>query len=75
MRSSWYWIIQEVQTRRTHNLSKEIGRGGSGVVYEGTLPDNWIAAIKSLSIEPKQWKTEFLEEVNLIERLNHANLI
>ncbi|XP_073015475.1 putative receptor protein kinase ZmPK1 [Primulina eburnea] len=57
------------------NFSQEIGRGGSGVVYKGTLSDNRIAAIKFLNIEAMQGEAEFLAEVNLIGRLNHSNLI
>ncbi|XP_073143335.1 putative receptor protein kinase ZmPK1 [Henckelia pumila] len=61
--------------KASNNFSQEIGRGGSGVVYKGTLPDNRIAAIKFLDIEPNQGEAEFLAEVNLIGRMNHANLI
>ncbi|XP_059629715.1 putative receptor protein kinase ZmPK1 [Cornus florida] len=58
----------------TSNFSIEIGRGGSGVVYKGTLSDNRVAAIKRLT-EANQGEEEFLAEVSTIGRLNHMNLI
>ncbi|XP_045792999.1 putative receptor protein kinase ZmPK1 [Trifolium pratense] len=58
----------------TKNFSNEIGRGGGGVVYSGTLPDQRHAAIKRLN-EAKQGEGEFLAEVSIIGRLNHMNLI
>ncbi|XP_057794319.1 putative receptor protein kinase ZmPK1 [Salvia miltiorrhiza] len=60
--------------KASRNFSEEIGRGGSGVVYKGVLSDNRVAAIKRLN-EANQGEAEFLAEVSLIGRLNHANLI
>ncbi|XP_059631080.1 putative receptor protein kinase ZmPK1 [Cornus florida] len=59
--------------KATRNFSIEIGRGGSGVVYKGTLSDNRVAAIKRLT-EANQGEEEFLAEVSTIGRLNHMNL-
>ncbi|CAI8612374.1 unnamed protein product [Vicia faba] len=58
----------------TKNFSNEIGRGGGGVVYRGTLPDQRDVAIKRLN-EAKQGEGEFQAEVSIIGRLNHMNLI
>ena len=58
----------------TKNFSNEIGRGGGGVVYIGTLPDQRQAAIKRLN-QANQGEGEFLAEVSIIGRLNHMNLI
>jgi serine/threonine protein kinase len=58
----------------TKNFSNEIGRGGGGIVYRGTLPDQRHAAIKRLN-EAQQGEGEFLAEVSIIGRLNHMNLI
>ncbi|KDP41680.1 hypothetical protein JCGZ_16087 [Jatropha curcas] len=60
--------------RATCDFSKEIGRGGAGVVYKGVLPDQRIAAIKRLN-EANQGEEEFLAEISTIGRLNHMNLI
>ncbi|KAH6764893.1 hypothetical protein C2S52_013893 [Perilla frutescens var. hirtella] len=61
--------------KASHNFSEEIGRGGSGVVYKGVLSDNRVAAIKRLNEARFGEEAEFLAEVSLIGRLNHANLI
>ncbi|KAK2414216.1 putative receptor protein kinase ZmPK1 [Trifolium repens] len=58
----------------TKNFSNEIGRGGGGIVYRGTLPDQRHAAVKRLN-EAQQGEGEFLAEVSIIGRLNHMNLI
>ncbi|CAJ2670287.1 unnamed protein product [Trifolium pratense] len=60
--------------KATKNFSNEIGRGGGGVVYRATLPNQRHAAVKRLN-EAKQGEGEFLAEVNIIGRLNHMNLI
>ncbi|XP_059631083.1 putative receptor protein kinase ZmPK1 [Cornus florida] len=60
--------------KATCNFSIENGRGGSGVVYKGTLSDNRVAAIKRLT-KANQGEEEFLAEVSTIGRLNHMNLI
>ncbi|KDP41677.1 hypothetical protein JCGZ_16084 [Jatropha curcas] len=60
--------------RATRNFSEEIGRGGGGVVYKGTLWNGQVAAIKRLDIT-NQGEAEFLAEVSIIGRLNHMNLI
>lgn len=63
-------------TKATCNFSEEIGRGGSGIVYKGTLPDNKIAAIKRLEgVNNYHGDAEFLAEINTVGRLNHMNLI
>ncbi|KAK3007696.1 hypothetical protein RJ639_013305, partial [Escallonia herrerae] len=60
--------------KATRNFNEEIGRGGSGVVYKGILPDNRATAIKRLN-EANQGEAEFLAEVSIIGRLNHMNLL
>ncbi|KAH7850290.1 hypothetical protein Vadar_030513 [Vaccinium darrowii] len=60
--------------KATRGFNKEIGRGGYGVVYKGTLLDNRVAAIKRLN-DAKEGEAEFLAEVSTIGKLNHMNLI
>ncbi|KAI3686875.1 hypothetical protein L1987_80564 [Smallanthus sonchifolius] len=62
--------------KATDNFSKEIGRGGAGVVYKGELSDDRIAAIKVLKeATDQQGESEFQAEISTIGRLNHMNLI
>ncbi|KAL7596478.1 hypothetical protein Lser_V15G31140 [Lactuca serriola] len=60
----------------TRNFSKEIGRGGAGVVYKGKLSDDRTAGIKMLKEgNIHQGEAEFQAEISTIGRLNHMNLI
>ncbi|KAE9457198.1 hypothetical protein C3L33_10898, partial [Rhododendron williamsianum] len=47
--------------KATRGFKEEIGRGGYGVVYKGTLLDDRVAAIKRLN-DAKEGEAEFLAE-------------
>ncbi|KAJ4981239.1 hypothetical protein NE237_032076 [Protea cynaroides] len=55
--------------------SKKLGQGGFGPVFKGTLPDGREVAIKRLSSSSEQGLVEFMNEVQLIMRLQHKNLV
>ncbi|KHN40584.1 Cysteine-rich receptor-like protein kinase 25 [Glycine soja] len=61
----------------TNNFSHEnkIGRGGFGEVYKGILIDGRPIAVKRLSRNSKQGVEEFKNEVLLIAKLQHRNLV
>ncbi|KAL1342735.1 hypothetical protein AAHE18_09G179200 [Arachis hypogaea] len=61
----------------TNNFSHQnmIGKGGFGEVYKGTLPDGRHVAIKRLSTSSKQGVVEFKNEILLIAKLQHRNLV
>jgi serine/threonine protein kinase len=59
----------------TQNFSREIGRGGFGSVFFGKLPDEKDIAVKVLSLFSHQGVQEFLNEVDLLSRINHRNLV
>ncbi|XP_057813449.2 probable LRR receptor-like serine/threonine-protein kinase At1g67720 isoform X2 [Cryptomeria japonica] len=59
----------------TNNFSQKIGQGGFGSVYFGRLPDGKDVAVKLLSSSSKQGLAEFLNEINLLSRVNHRNLV
>ncbi|KAK1433439.1 hypothetical protein QVD17_10349 [Tagetes erecta] len=62
--------------RATNNFSKEIGRGGGGIVYKGEFSDNRVAAVKLLKeYSNKEGEAELLAEISTLGRLNHMNLI
>ncbi|GLJ05373.1 hypothetical protein SUGI_0017030 [Cryptomeria japonica] len=61
--------------RATQDLSQKIGEGGFGSVYFGKLQDGKDVAVKLLSSTSKQGATEFLNEIDLLSRLNHRNLV
>ncbi|KAK7364263.1 hypothetical protein VNO80_12792 [Phaseolus coccineus] len=61
----------------TNNFSndKRIGKGGFGEVYKGILFDGRQVAVKKLSKSSKQGVNEFKNEVLLIAKLQHRNLV
>ncbi|KAK6229567.1 hypothetical protein SCA6_018518 [Theobroma cacao] len=61
----------------TNNFSIEnlLGRGGFGSVYKGTLAEGQHIAVKRLSKNSGQGLKEFKNEVILIAKLQHRNLV
>ncbi|KAL5772975.1 hypothetical protein ACOSP7_012592 [Xanthoceras sorbifolium] len=61
----------------TDNFSeaKKLGQGGFGPVYKGTLPNGQQVAVKRLSMNSKQGEVEFKNEVTLVAKLQHRNLV
>ncbi|KDO39534.1 hypothetical protein CISIN_1g039168mg, partial [Citrus sinensis] len=61
----------------TNHFSDEnkLGQGGFGPVYKGTLADGKAIAVKRLSRTSGQGLKEFKNEVNLIAKLQHKNLV
>lgn len=56
--------------------SMKLGEGASGTVYQGTLPDGYIVAVKRLFFNTnRQWADEVFNEVNLISGIQHKNLV
>ncbi|XP_028767267.1 cysteine-rich receptor-like protein kinase 10 [Neltuma alba] len=52
-----------------------IGKGGFGEVYKGVLPNGQEIAVKRLSRTSSQGVEEFKNEVLLIAKLQHGNLV
>ncbi|XP_020238108.1 probable LRR receptor-like serine/threonine-protein kinase At1g67720 isoform X2 [Cajanus cajan] len=59
----------------TNNFQKQIGSGGFGVVYYGKLKDGNEIAVKVLTSNSYQGKREFSNEVTLLSRIHHRNLV
>ncbi|ESQ29284.1 hypothetical protein EUTSA_v10023285mg [Eutrema salsugineum] len=57
------------------SLSNKLGQGGFGSVYKGKLQDGKEIAVKRLSSSSGQGKEEFMNEVVLISKLQHKNLV
>ncbi|XXG58934.1 hypothetical protein AAC387_Pa04g1114 [Persea americana] len=53
----------------------KLGEGGFGAVYKGILPDGKEIAVKRLSINSRQGVKEFMNEVALVAKLHHKNLV
>ncbi|KAJ1434825.1 S-locus glycoprotein domain [Sesbania bispinosa] len=61
----------------TNNFSEEnkLGQGGFGPVYKGKLPSGEEIAVKRLSRRSGQGLEEFKNEMMLIAKLQHRNLV
>ncbi|XP_050898313.1 G-type lectin S-receptor-like serine/threonine-protein kinase RKS1 [Lathyrus oleraceus] len=64
-------------TAATRNFSNEnkLGQGGFGSVYKGCLVNGQEIAVKRLSKDSGQGKREFKNEVTLLVKLQHRNLV
>ncbi|KAM4110783.1 hypothetical protein ACJW30_05G018200 [Castanea mollissima] len=61
----------------TNNFSdaNKLGKGGFGIVYKGNLLNGQEIAVKRLSINSQQGDFEFKNEVLLVAKLQHRNLV
>ncbi|KAG4394973.1 hypothetical protein AAZX31_20G127200 [Glycine max] len=57
------------------SYERRIGEGGFGVVYKGIFPDGREIAVKKLSRSSGQGAIEFKNEILLIAKLQHRNLV
>ncbi|KAL6207072.1 hypothetical protein ACLB2K_024317 [Fragaria x ananassa] len=57
------------------SVSNRLGEGGFGEVYKGTLPNGQEVAVKRLSRSSGQGVKEFKNEVVLVAKLQHRNLV
>ncbi|KAL2327804.1 hypothetical protein Fmac_021231 [Flemingia macrophylla] len=66
-----------VLANATENFStkNKLGEGGFGPVYKGKLTDGQELAVKRLSKKSGQGLEEFKNEVSLIAKLQHRNLV
>ncbi|KAJ6844102.1 cysteine-rich receptor-like protein kinase 15 isoform X1 [Iris pallida] len=55
--------------------SNKLGQGGFGAVYKGTLPDGEEIAVKRLSANSNQGIEELKNELLLVAKLQHKNLV
>lgn len=60
----------------TSNFQEELGRGASGTVYKGTLQNNQkLVAVKRLEKLVTEGDREFQNEMKVIGRTHHRNLV
>ncbi|CAO2189137.1 unnamed protein product [Urochloa humidicola] len=66
-----------VLTAATNNFAKEnkLGEGGFGEVFKGTLPNGEVVAVKRLSQHSSQGFQELKNELVLVAKLKHRNLV
>uniref|UniRef100_A0A0E0LLM6 non-specific serine/threonine protein kinase n=1 Tax=Oryza punctata TaxID=4537 RepID=A0A0E0LLM6_ORYPU len=77
----WIWVVigsfSLMIKEATQNFSREnkLGQGGFGTVYKGLLPGGLEVAVKRLSACSVQGLLEFKNEIQLIAKLQHKNLV
>ncbi|GMP75000.1 hypothetical protein CsSME_00032232 [Camellia sinensis var. sinensis] len=57
------------------SITNKLGEGGFGPVYKGKLEDGQLVAVKRLSRHSGQGVEEFKNEIILISKLQHRNLV
>ncbi|XP_020097967.1 putative receptor-like protein kinase At4g00960 [Ananas comosus] len=76
--TSWNLFIElgtlEVATDNFSDANL-LGRGGFGPVYKGVLENGEAIAVKKLSLESRQGVKEFINEVRLLLKIQHRNLV
>ncbi|XP_078175423.1 receptor-like serine/threonine-protein kinase SD1-8 [Carex rostrata] len=64
-----------MQSTNNFSIINKIGEGGFGSVYKGQLTNGQEIAVKRLSMQSLQGPHEFMNEVLLIAKLQHRNLV
>ncbi|CAA7029735.1 unnamed protein product [Microthlaspi erraticum] len=71
-----FFEMNTIETATNYfSLSNKLGQGGFGSVYKGKLQDGKEIAVKRLSSSSGQGKEEFMNEIVLISKLQHRNLV
>ncbi|OAO99923.1 hypothetical protein AXX17_AT4G26940 [Arabidopsis thaliana] len=68
-----YKMIRDATNKFSEN--NKIGQGGFGEVYKGTFSNGTEVAVKRLSKSSGQGHTEFKNEVVVVAKLQHKNLV
>ncbi|KAG2321874.1 hypothetical protein Bca52824_015087 [Brassica carinata] len=71
-----FFDLQELEIA-TDSFSEKnrLGHGGFGPVYKGLMPSGEEIAVKKLSLNSRQGSREFMNEVKLLLRIQHKNLV
>ncbi|KAK9681686.1 hypothetical protein RND81_10G020400 [Saponaria officinalis] len=74
--NSLHFSLEEIQSATSNfSIANKLGQGGFGTVYRGRLPHGGEVAVKRLSEDSGQGIREFSNEVELLAKLQHRNLV
>ncbi|XP_030955584.1 probable leucine-rich repeat receptor-like protein kinase At5g49770 isoform X5 [Quercus lobata] len=71
----WFSLKELEKYTKHFSVANEIGSGGYGKVYQGSLPTGQLIAIKRAKKESMQEGLEFKTEIELLSRVHHKNLV
>ncbi|KAK7394170.1 hypothetical protein VNO78_14691 [Psophocarpus tetragonolobus] len=63
------------EATKNFDPSRELGEGGFGVVYKGELKDGRVVAVKRHFESNSRRIAQFMNEVQILARLRHKNLV
>ncbi|PUZ72326.1 hypothetical protein GQ55_2G385200 [Panicum hallii var. hallii] len=72
---SLYDFSQIADATDNFSTKNKLGEGGFGPVYKGVFPDGQDLAIKRLSARSRQGLLEFKNEIQVVAKLQHRNLV
>ncbi|XP_060172681.1 LEAF RUST 10 DISEASE-RESISTANCE LOCUS RECEPTOR-LIKE PROTEIN KINASE-like 1.2 isoform X1 [Lycium barbarum] len=64
-----------VEATNNFDSKKELGDGGYGTVYKGKLRDGRVVAVKRLYENNCKRVEQFINEIDILTRLHHPNLV
>ncbi|XP_043706925.1 probable LRR receptor-like serine/threonine-protein kinase At1g67720 isoform X2 [Telopea speciosissima] len=70
-----YYITLSDLEEATQNFSRRIGKGSFGPVYYGKMKDGKEVAVKILANASSHGNQQFVNEVALLSRIHHRNLV
>ncbi|KAL8132951.1 hypothetical protein AgCh_008429 [Apium graveolens] len=71
----FFTLMQIAKATNDFSLNNKLGEGGFGPVYKGMLEKGQEIAVKRLSRTSRQGIDEFMNEVSIIAKLQHRNLV
>ncbi|GLJ34404.1 hypothetical protein SUGI_0691680 [Cryptomeria japonica] len=71
----WFSFAEVKKATNNFSDSNGIGSGGYGRVYKGILPEGEMVAIKRAQQGSLQGGAEFKNEIELLSRVHHKNLV
>ncbi|KAK9096139.1 hypothetical protein Sjap_021636 [Stephania japonica] len=73
--ASWFQLRELENATNGFSQKNLIGQGGNGVVHKGTLSDGSAVAVKRILDLDSKGDEEFSNEVEIISRIRHRNLL